>query len=108
MAWKIYPPGIYRVIKRFASYNSVDKIIVTENGAAFNDVVINDQVNDDDRIRFYEDYLQPVLKAKDKGINVQGYFAWSFTDNFEWTERYSKRFGLVLVDTYCSEELLTV
>ncbi len=98
MDWEIYPQGIYRVLKRFASYKGIDKIIITENGAAFNDVLANGQVNDYNRIRFYEQYLQQVLKAKGEGVNVQGYFAWSFTDNFEWAEGYRKRFGLVYVD----------
>jgi beta-glucosidase len=49
-------------------------------------------------VEFYQQYLAQVLKAKEEGVNVQGYFAWSFTDNFEWTEGYSKRFGLVYID----------
>lgn len=98
MDWEIYPQGMYRVLKRFASYSGIDRIIITENGAAFNDVVVNGQVNDERRIRFYEAYLSQVFKAKEEGVNVQGYFAWSFTDNFEWAEGFGKRFGLVYVD----------
>lgn len=96
--WEIYPEGIYRVLKRFANYKGVKKLIVTENGAAFNDKVENEHVDDPYRIRFYEQYLAQVLRAKEEGVNVAGYFAWSFTDNFEWAEGYSKRFGLVYVD----------
>ena len=73
-------------------------MMVSRNGAAFNDRLVNDHVNDEYRIQFYEAYLQQVLKAKSEGVNVMGYFAWSFTDNFEWAEGYSKRFGLVYVD----------
>lgn len=98
MDWEIYPQGIYRILKRFAAYKGINKIIITENGAAFNDALVNGQVNDESRIRFYEQYLAQVLKAKTEGVNVQGYFAWSFTDNFEWAEGYAKRFGLVYVD----------
>lgn len=98
MDWEIYPEGIYRVLKRFANYKGVKKIIVTENGAAFNDTVKEDRVDDFYRIRFLNQYLAQVLRAKEEGVNVAGYFVWSFTDNFEWAEGYSKRFGLVYVD----------
>jgi beta-glucosidase len=98
MDWEIYPEGIYRVLTRFSNYEGVKKIIITENGAAFNDKLEDGHVEDYDRIQFYEKYLEQVLRAKQEGVNVGGYFAWSFTDNFEWAEGYSKRFGLVYVD----------
>jgi len=98
MDWEIYPHGVYRVLKRFSSYNGIKKIFITENGAAFNDQLKDGHVDDVYRIDFYEKYLQQVLRAKQEGVNVKGYFAWSFTDNFEWAEGYSKRFGLVYVD----------
>jgi beta-glucosidase len=98
MDWEIYPEGIYRTLKRFSGYENIPKIIITENGAAFPDRLENGHVYDDDRILFYQRYLAQVLKAKREGVDVQGYFAWSFTDNFEWAEGYSKRFGLVYID----------
>ena len=98
MDWEIYPEGIYRTLKRFSAYDGIPKIIITENGAAFPDRLEEGHVYDDNRIRFYQQYLAQVLKAKREGVNVQGYFAWSFTDNFEWAEGYSKRFGLVYID----------
>ena len=98
MDWEICPEGIHRVLKRFAAYQGVKKIIITENGAAFNDRVEENHVEDNYRTQFYQQYLEQVLKAKQEGVNVAGYFAWSLTDNFEWSEGYSKRFGLVYVD----------
>lgn len=98
MDWEVYPEGIYSILKQFAAYKGVDKIIVTENGAAFPDVVENGRVHDVKRVNFYKDYLKNVLRAKQEGVNVQGYFAWTLMDNFEWAEGYKPRFGLVHVD----------
>ena len=98
MGWEVYPEGIYKIIKQFAAYKGVKKIIITENGAAFKDEVVNGEINDPQRIQFLKDYLKNVLKAKREGINVGGYFIWSFTDNFEWAEGFRPKFGLVGVD----------
>ncbi len=98
MGWEVYPEGIYEVIKKFAAYKGVKKIIVTENGAAFPDVVENGRVHDTRRIQYFKDYLSQVLRAKREGMPVSGYFVWSLVDNFEWAEGYKPRFGLVYVD----------
>ncbi|SHI44193.1 GH1 family beta-glucosidase [Pseudozobellia thermophila] len=98
MDWEVYPPSIYNMILKFASYKGVKKVIVTENGAAFEDHIDQGEVVDSERTRFLQEYLQQVLKAKREGHNVAGYFVWTFTDNFEWAEGYYPRFGLVHVD----------
>ena len=98
MKWEVYPEGIYKMLKYFDKYEKIDKIIVTENGAAFPDVVEGDRVHDHQRKKFYQDYLRNVLRAKREGVNVQGYFCWTLMDNFEWAEGYHPRFGLVHID----------
>ncbi|MCX6198694.1 MAG: GH1 family beta-glucosidase [Bacteroidetes bacterium] len=98
MGWEVYPEGIYNLIKKFGAYRNIPKIIITENGAAFPDENVNGEINDTKRIQFLKDYLKQVLKAKQEGVNVCGYFIWSFMDNFEWAEGFRPRFGLVGVD----------
>ncbi|TAF66480.1 MAG: beta-glucosidase [Cytophagales bacterium] len=98
MNWEIYPEGMYLILKQFAQYEGVKKIIITENGAAFEDIVEKNKVNDALRIAFFEQYLAQVLRAKKEGVPVEGYLAWSLLDNFEWAEGYHPRFGLVHVD----------
>jgi beta-glucosidase len=98
MNWEIHPPSIYKIIKKVAAYTGVKKIIVTENGAAFNDVPVTNAVHDQYRIDYLKQHIAEVKRAKDEGINVAGYFIWSFIDNFEWSEGYLPRFGIVFVD----------
>jgi beta-glucosidase len=98
MDWEVYPPSIYEMIKKFNAYSGVKSVIITENGAAFQDTLKNGKVHDPKRLIYFQDCLNQVLRAKRKGLNVKGYFAWTFTDNFEWAEGYRPRFGLVYVD----------
>lgn len=98
MGWEVYPEGIYKILKQFAAYPGVKKIFVTENGCAFPDEVVNGKVKDTKRIDFYQRYLKEVLRAKKDGVNIGGYFSWTLLDNFEWSEGFKPRFGLVHVD----------
>lgn len=97
MGWEVSPEGIYDVIMQFNKYGK--PMIVTENGAAFEDHLNDDgSVHDDRRIQFFQAYLSNVLKAKNEGAHLNGYFLWSFMDNFEWAEGYEPRFGIVYND----------
>ena len=55
-------------------------------------------MHDARRLDFYKQYIGEVLRAKQEGIPIDGYFAWTFLDNFEWAEGYHPRFGIVHVD----------
>ncbi|HTK18138.1 MAG TPA: GH1 family beta-glucosidase [Mucilaginibacter sp.] len=98
MGWEVYPPAIYHVIKKFDAYPQIKKILITENGSAFPDNVADDEVNDAKRVTYLQDHLKQVLKAKQEGCRVEGYFVWTLTDNFEWAEGYHPRFGLIHID----------
>ena len=74
-------------------------LMVTENGAAFDDEVAPDgRVHDDRRVAYLRDHIEAVGQAIDAGADVRGYFVWSLLDNFEWGYGFSKRFGIVHVD----------
>lgn len=98
MDWEVYPEAIFQMILRYHNYDDVKKIIVTENGASFPDEVIDGKVKDDNRTHFIKSYLQQVLRAKKTCPKLAGYFVWSLTDNFEWSEGLKQRFGLIHVD----------
>ena len=98
MGWEVYPPAIYEMLKKFNAYTGIKKIYVTENGAAFPDEVKDGKVYDPRRVEYLQNYLEQVLKAKNEGNKVSGYFVWTLTDNFEWAEGFHPRFGLIHVD----------
>ena len=98
MNWEIHPSSIYHMLKKYSAYNSATEIIITENGAAFHDELCNGSIHDAQRKKYLQDHINEVHKAKTEGVNVNGYFIWSFTDNFEWAEGYYPRFGIVYID----------
>ncbi len=98
MGWEVYPSAIYHILKKFDAYPQIKKILITENGAAFPDKVVDGKVDDPKRVDYLQKHIQQVLKAKQEGCKVEGYFVWTLTDNFEWAEGYHPRFGLIHVD----------
>jgi len=97
MGWVIDGRVLYYTIKFFHERYGLP-VMVTENGMADNDVVMDGKVEDKKRIRFMKQYLDGVKRAVSEGIPVLGYQYWSLMDNFEWAEGYGPRFGLIHVD----------
>ncbi|WP_026485582.1 GH1 family beta-glucosidase [Caldanaerobius polysaccharolyticus] len=98
MDWEVYPQGLYDLLMRLKKdYGDID-IYITENGAAFKDVVENNSVDDSDRLNYLKMHFEKAAEAIRDGVKLKGYFVWSLMDNFEWAHGYSKRFGLIYVD----------
>lgn len=105
MDWEVYPESIYEIIKQFNAYN-IPKIIITENGAAFDDKLENGSINDGERMHYIQHHIKQMLRAKKDGYKADGYFVWSLTDNFEWAKGYHPRFGLVHVNYETQERII--
>lgn len=106
MGWEVHPPAIYHMIKKFAAYRPGKPVYITENGVAFKDEVTDEGVHDVHRVAYLQNHIAQVLKAKQEGINVNGYFVWTLTDNFEWAEGYHPRFGLVYIDFATQQRII--
>ena len=106
MGWEVYPQAMYEVIKKFSAYANVKNIYITENGSAFKDTIDNGVIDDVLRIQYMQDNLEQMLKAKQEGCPVNGYFVWTLTDNFEWAEGYRPRFGLVHINFDTQQRLV--
>lgn len=98
MGWEVFPQGLAQVLTWFREDYGNPKVYITENGAAFNDNLIDGVVNDTKRIAFLSAYMGAAQQALEQGSNLHGYFVWSFLDNFEWAAGFDKQFGIVHVD----------
>jgi beta-glucosidase len=99
MRWRIDPDALEQLLRRVHRDYPGVPLVITENGAAFNDVVDpSGAVHDVDRIAYIDAHLRAVNAAIESGVDVRGYFVWTLLDNFEWAWGLAKRFGLVHVD----------
>jgi beta-glucosidase len=98
MGWPIHADGLFEQLTGLHREYPGLPLMITENGAAFDDVVVDGQVADAPRIEYLRTHLDAASAAIAAGVDLRGYLAWSLLDNFEWTHGYGKRFGLVHVD----------
>ena len=97
--WEVFPQGLYDLLTWLGRDYAFARLFVTENGAAYDDVVSADgSVHDPLRIAYLRQHLAAVRRAIDARVPVQGYFCWSLMDNFEWACGTSSRFGLAYTD----------
>jgi beta-glucosidase len=97
--WEIHADSFYRWLKIIQQEYDPPAIYITENGASFGDGPDEDGlVNDQRRIDYLNGHIGAVHSAIQDGVRLRGYFQWSIMDNFEWSEGYSQRFGIVYVD----------
>jgi len=104
--WPITPECLYWGPK-FLYERYKLPIYITENGMSAHDVVsLDGKVHDPNRIDFLNRYLLQLEKAADDGVDIGGYFLWTFMDNFEWAFGYTERFGIVYVDYNNQERIV--
>jgi beta-glucosidase len=99
MDWEVQPEGLTRLLVRLKEEYDVPPLYITENGAAYDDVIAADgTIDDPGRLGFIDAHLRATYDAMQQGVDVRGYFAWSLLDNYEWAYGYAQRFGIVHVD----------
>jgi len=98
MGWNIAPDALEELLRRLHREHPDQPLLITENGAAFRDEVVDGAVHDGARREYIEEHLAATLRAREAGVDVRGYLVWSLLDNFEWGYGYAKRFGIVHVD----------
>lgn len=99
MGWEVCAPALHRMLNKINDNYDIPPIYITENGAAFDDVVSNDgKIHDERRLDYLKNHFIQTRLAMQDGVDVRGYFVWSLLDNFEWGHGYTKRFGIIRVD----------
>jgi len=105
--WESYPQALYDLLLWLQTEYAFPKIYITENGAAYDDVVAPDgRIHDPLRQSYIREHLATLLRTLDAGVPVAGYFCWTLTDNFEWAMGRSSRFGLAYTDYATQRRIL--
>jgi len=99
-SWQVLgPEALYWGPRHLQKIWQVPEIYISENGCGAADEPAADGiVYDTDRLMFLRNNLTMLQRAASEGVPVRGYFLWSLFDNFEWTDGYGTRFGLMYVD----------
>jgi beta-glucosidase len=98
MGWEVAPSSLTEMLIRLNLDYELPPLFITENGAAYHDVVVQGGIRDEERRAYIESHVEAVADAIQAGVDVRGYFVWSLLDNFEWASGYTKRFGIYYVD----------
>jgi len=94
LGWEIYPPGIAGNAQELYKLAPLP-IYITENGTCDNE--------DTFRCRYLYEHIKALCET---GLPVERYYHWCFTDNFEWLDGFSARFGIVHVDFSTQERTI--
>jgi beta-glucosidase len=98
IGWEVHPLSLRKLLVRLHHEYAPAHLYITENGAAYDDTVVDDRVTDPDRVSFLARHFDAAAGAIADGVPLRGYFIWTLMDNFEWAHGTSKRFGIVHTD----------
>jgi beta-glucosidase len=99
MGWEVFPDGLRVLLELVQQRYAPKAIYITENGAAYEDILQADgTVEDEARRRYLQQHFVAAHQAMQAGVPLRGYFVWSLLDNYEWTFGYAQRFGIIYID----------
>jgi beta-glucosidase len=104
--WEVFPQGLFDLMTWLHQEYHFPALYVTENGAAYDDVVWEGQIHDLARLDYIKQHLAALLQVIELGVPVKGYFCWSLLDNFEWAWGTRDRFGLAYTDFATQQRII--
>ena len=97
--WQVDPTGL--TISLIELYDRYQKpLFIVENGLGNRDKIEEDgSIQDDYRIRYFQDHIEAIAQAIQEGVDVMGYTPWGCIDMVSMsTCQMSKRYGFIYVD----------
>ncbi len=98
MGWEILPSGLETALRMATDALPGVPLWVCENGAAVGETTDATGVHDPIRTEYIRDHLEVLMRMREKGFDVRGYYVWSLLDNLEWASGWTKKFGIIRVD----------
>ncbi|MCQ4107526.1 glycoside hydrolase family 1 protein [Erwinia persicina] len=100
--WEIQPAIVWDMAVRMKNDYDNFPWFVAENGMGIENEArfknADGEIQDDYRIAFITEHLYQALRARDAGMNCQGYMLWAFTDNVSPMNAFKNRYGLIEID----------
>lgn len=103
MGWEILPSGLESALRMATDALPGVPLWVCENGAAIPEVTDEAGIHDQVRTDYVRDHLEVLMRMREKGFDIRGYYVWSLLDNLEWASGWTKKFGIVRVDPATGE-----
>ncbi|MDI1288753.1 MAG: GH1 family beta-glucosidase [bacterium] len=103
MGWEILPEGIDLALRQATNALPGVPLWICENGAAVDEATDVSGIHDPIRTEYIKDHIRVLLRSRENGFDIRGYFAWSLLDNLEWASGWTKKFGIVRVDPATGE-----
>lgn len=98
--FRLYPTGMLDLMFRLKDLYGDIPIIISENGMGLHHCEdLEEDAHDPARIDYMREHIRMVSRCIRAGINLQGYYHWTFLDTYEGTMgAYRFRFAMVQVD----------
>ncbi len=104
--WEVCPRALRELLTWLHRDYRFPELIVTENGATYDDAVWQGRIHDLARLDYIRRHLAELPPIIEAGVPLTGYFCWSLMDNFEWAAGTRDRFGLAYTDFGTQERIM--
>src|SRR5207237_6986348 len=84
IGWEVHPASFRKLLVRLHEDYAPRHVYVTENGAAYDDAIVDDRVDDPARVSFLAGHFDAAATALTEGAPLRGCFLWTLLDTCRW------------------------